>query len=165
MSSYIIPSPLGNLCLLIESNTLKSIQYAPIDSQLSQVIAPYALIVQHELEQYFCDPNHVFSIQLEPEGTAFQKKVWRALQQIPTCTTVSYKDISEKLTTSPRAVGNACRANPIPIIIPCHRVVAKNTLGGYVGQTTGAMIDIKKWLLNHEVPCLSKHGTLLTYFD
>ena len=58
--------------------------------------------------------------------------------------------LAKWLKSGPRAVGNACRANPIPIIIPCHRVVAQNHIGGYSGETQGRKLDIKKWLLQHE---------------
>ena len=58
--------------------------------------------------------------------------------------------LAKELKTGARAIGNACRKNPIPIVIPCHRVVAQHHIGGYAGQTEGEIVDIKKWLLNHE---------------
>lgn len=104
----------------------------------------------HQLSAYFKNANHHFTLPLNPIGTPFQQRVWKALLEIPAGTTVTYADLAKKLKTSPRAVGNACRRNPIPIIIPCHRVVAKNHLGGYSGATSGELLDIKKWLLMHE---------------
>ncbi len=84
------------------------------------------------------------------KGTAFQKRVWQALCNIPPGTTKTYGELAKELHTSPRAIGNACRKNPLPIIIPCHRVVAKNSLGGYAGARTGELIEFKKWLLENE---------------
>ena len=84
------------------------------------------------------------------QGTPFQKKVWLALQKIPAGQVMTYGELAKQLKTSARAVGNACRANPMPLVIPCHRVVAKSGLGGFSGSQEGAPIKIKKWLLEHE---------------
>lgn len=89
-----------------------------------------------------------FKCRLDPKGTQFQKMVWNELLKIPFGKTLSYKDIAKKVNkpNASRAVGNACGKNPIPIIIPCHRVVAADgKLGGYSG-----CIDIKKKLLKIE---------------
>lgn len=106
--------------------------------------------IYKELQAYFANPHHHFTLPLQLNGTSFQRQVWRAMQRIPAGQTRTYGEIAQALQSSPRAVGNACRANPIPIIIPCHRVVAANGLGGYSGQTHGRQIDIKRWLLAHE---------------
>ncbi|TAM44799.1 MAG: MGMT family protein, partial [Gammaproteobacteria bacterium] len=76
--------------------------------------------------------------------------VWNALQRIPAGKVLSYGDLARKLKTGPRAVGNACRANPIPVVVPCHRVVASNGKGGFMGKTGGKALVIKDWLLAHE---------------
>ncbi len=101
----------------------------------------------------YCKPDSgfkQFEIETCAAGTAFQQSVLKALRQIPYGCTQTYGDIAKKLNTSPRAVGNACRRNPIPIIIPCHRVVAANGLGGYDGATEGVLLDMKYRLLRHE---------------
>lgn len=85
-----------------------------------------------------------------PQGTLFQRKVWQALISIPFATTITYGELAARLQTSARAIGNACRENPLPVIIPCHRVVSKQGLGGYAGFTAGEKMNIKKWLLRHE---------------
>lgn len=149
---YLFNSPIGSLTLHISQNKLVKIDFPPAKPTL-QNCNTNAFIQQicQQLESYFKNPRHLFSLELDLTGTPFQQKVWHALRQIPNGTTLSYNALAKQLKTSPRAIGNACRANPIPIIIPCHRIVAQNYIGGFAGTTTGALIDIKKWLLQHEV--------------
>lgn len=102
------------------------------------------------LSAYFDDPHTPIPTQQPDCGTLYQQRVWQALQQIPVGEVRTYGELSAQLKSSPRAVAQACRANPLPILIPCHRVVSASGLGGYMGQTTGPMLEIKRWLLHHE---------------
>ena len=77
-------------------------------------------------------------------------RVWQALQKIPYGEVKTYGQLAKELKSSARAVGNACRANPIPIVIPCHRIVAVSGIGGYAGKTDGPVLERKRWLLAHE---------------
>lgn len=110
----------------------------------------FAMTVKKQLEAYFVDANTIFNIDTHVTGTDFQKSVWREISGINRGDTMTYSAIAKRLGSSARAVGNACRANPVPVIVPCHRVVAKSGLGGFAGQRTGVNIDVKTWLLNHE---------------
>ena len=102
------------------------------------------------IRQYLVKPHPIpLEINYSHLGSAFQKKVWAQLLCIPIGYTRTYSDIAHHVETHPRAVGNACARNPWPIIIPCHRVVAKNGQGGFMHNQDGAAY-IKKWLLNHE---------------
>jgi methylated-DNA-[protein]-cysteine S-methyltransferase len=106
-----------------------------------------------QLQHYFKDKNSVFNLPFDPvqsqQGTDFQKCVWQAIVEIPIGETQTYSEIAKKIGSGPRAVANACGANALSIVVPCHRVVAKNGLGGYMqGNPQGLMI--KKWLLQHE---------------
>ena len=107
------------------------------------------LMVRTQLSEYFEGKRSGFSLPLDlKEATNFQKRVWEVLQGIPYGTTMSYAQMARKIgrPEAVRAVGNACGANPVPIIIPCHRVVRSDgTLGGY---TSG--LDVKKALIEHE---------------
>lgn len=110
-------------------------------------------VAQHcveELKKFCHDPTHAFKLKLDLEGTDYQRRVWQALQKIRPGHTLTYGQLAEKLQSSPRAIGNACRRNPIPIIIPCHRVVAQNHIGGFGGKTKGPTLDIKRRLLQFE---------------
>lgn len=106
---------------------------------------------REQLAAYFAGELRQFSLRLAPSGTAFQKQVWAALQQIPYGETRSYGALAASLghSGSARAVGAANRTNPIGIIVPCHRVIgADGTLTGYAGG-----IERKKFLLEHEAAC------------
>jgi methylated-DNA-[protein]-cysteine S-methyltransferase len=106
--------------------------------------------VAAQLAQYFARPLQRFTLAVALHGTAFQQRVWGALRQIPAGKTLTYGGLADKLGSGARAVGNACRGNPVPIIVPCHRVVSVSGIGGYSGKTDGREINRKKWLLEHE---------------
>ena len=99
-----------------------------------------------EITAYFSSANTAFSLRLAPRGTDFQKRVWAAMRAIPAGQTRSYGEIARELGSSARAVGQASGANPICLIIPCHRVIGSDgSLTGFAfGEAT------KRWLLNHE---------------
>lgn len=142
-------SPIGKLDILLEDGFIVAIDIKhsttkpnPNNDQKIPVLS--------QLHAYFSGKQKEFDLPLQLEGTSFQQKVWREMQKIPAGKTLSYGDIAKCLGSNPRAVGNACRANPVPVIVPCHRVVAKSGLGGYAGKTSGRLLAIKKWLLLHE---------------
>lgn len=105
-----------------------------------------------EIQAYLTDKTSVFTA-IDPKkaqmGTAFQQRVWQAIREIPFGKTSTYSEIANKIGSGPRAVANACGANQLPILVPCHRVVAKNGLGGFMQGADGGLA-IKKWLLKHE---------------
>ena len=105
--------------------------------------------VEHQIEAYFADSFHYFNLPLIFKGTPFQKRVWHVISAIPRGRVITYQDIAQEVGSGERAVANACGANNLPLVIPCHRVVAKKGLGGFMqGDPKGP--DIKKWLLKHE---------------
>lgn len=103
-----------------------------------------------QMEHYFHDGGFRFDLPLQMDGTEFQRSVWKELQKIKPGRVKTYGEIARILKSSPRAVGNACRANPIPVIVPCHRVVSAQGIGGYAGAVDGKLLDQKRWLLAHE---------------
>lgn len=146
----VIDSPLGKLGIKTGNQSLESIDFLPIATPLFPPKCEFSSTVATQLEQYFNRPSHQFIIPFNLQGTEFQQKVWNALLAIPTGKTQSYGDLAKRLNSSARAIGNACRRNPIPVIIPCHRIVGQKGLGGYSGAIDGSMMQIKTWLLNHE---------------
>jgi len=124
-----------------------------IYSEILSVASTSSDLVQktrQQLEDYLHHAHSDWSLPLIKCGTPFQKKVWHYLQTIPLGETRYYSDVAKVLNSSAQAVGNACRANPFVIIVPCHRVISKSGLGGYGGQTSGKNLAIKQWLLDHE---------------
>ena len=103
-----------------------------------------------QLESYLQDPKTALDLPLSLHGTAFQQRVWRAMRAIPPGSTLTYGELAQQLDSGPRAVANACGANPIPVVIPCHRVVAHNGLGGFMQGRVQSSLAIKQWLLSHE---------------
>ena len=107
--------------------------------------------VYQQLIEYFELRRTEFDIPIDIEGTSYQKKVWNEVAKIHYGQSRTYGEIAQSINSGPRAVGNACRHNPIPIIIPCHRVIKKTGIGGYCGSVVGKDIQHKDWLLRHEV--------------
>ncbi|MBT8140849.1 MAG: methylated-DNA--[protein]-cysteine S-methyltransferase [Gammaproteobacteria bacterium] len=106
--------------------------------------------VWEALFNYQEDPSTPIDVVLASEGTDYQKKVWNALRRIPLGQVWTYGQLAESIDSGARAAANACRRNRIPILIPCHRIVAKTGLGGYCGHSSGPMLEVKRWLLAHE---------------
>ncbi len=106
--------------------------------------------VARQLAAYLADPRHVFDLPLHYAATPHQAKVWQALQAIPCGQVRTYGDLARELHSAAQAVGQACGANPLPLVIPCHRVVSRSGLGGFMQQRSAPTLDIKRWLLAHE---------------
>lgn len=104
-----------------------------------------------QLRAYLQEPRFVFSLPLAPAGTAFQRRVWQGIAAIAPGETRTYGELAESIGSGARAVGNACGANPYPLVVPCHRVVARGGgLGGFARQRGGFLLEVKRWLLAHE---------------
>jgi len=148
----ILVTPVGRILLHTSETQLYGVElfisndYTDNESVLS-TLAQEAV---DQLSSYFIDPQSECKLKLAERGTVFQRRVWQYLQTIPPGETRTYTELAQALDTSGRAVGNACRANPFAIVVPCHRVVSKAGLGGYYGKTDGSEIDLKQWLLEHE---------------
>lgn len=147
---YIYSSPLGNLGLIFNQSYLKALHI--LENQTVEYNAPHPIAntIISDLDAYFKNPTHIFTCAIKPEGTSFQIKVWEALRALPAGKTDTYGELARQLQTSPRAIGQALKKNPIPIVLPCHRIISKIDLGGYMGKSKHHLA-IKKWLLNHEM--------------
>ena len=148
--TFVMASPVGRLLVETDDDQLVKLEYHCKKKLTSHKLNAFSSQVKKQIENYFKSPESNFTVPVSLEGTAFQKKVWAALQKIPAGQTRTYGDISKQLNSSPRAVGNACRANPVPLIVPCHRVIARSGIGGFGGKVAGKTIDCKRWLLQHE---------------
>lgn len=113
-------------------------------------VSPLGREAVAQIRRYLADPSSGFELPLRPLGTPFQLRVWQALRAIPSGEVRSYGQLAAQLGTSARAIGGACRHNPLPLLVPCHRIVAREGLGGFFGRTEGPELTIKTWLLTHE---------------
>ena len=151
-----MPSPIGPLFLVADDDGLREVRFE-LDRRShvasdGWVHSPHKLAeVRRQLEEYFAGERMTFELLLKPIGTDFQQSVWQALTTITYAQTASYGQISRQIERpkASRAVGAANGRNPIPIIIPCHRVIGSNgTLTGFAGG-----LAAKQWLLEHEIKC------------
>lgn len=146
----IIRAPFGKLGLNIQEDAVTNIDFLFASESEVAPCTPLAELAVLQLQHYFADSTLSFSINFKLTGTPFQLTVWALLSQIKVGQVVTYGQLAKRLSTSARAIGGACRCNPLPIIIPCHRVISKADIGGFAGANTGAKIAIKRWLLRHE---------------
>lgn len=108
-----------------------------------------------QLRAWLKNPAHDFTLPLAPAGTHFRRLVWAQIAAIPCGQVQTYGDIAKAIGSAPRAVGGACGANPYPVVVPCHRVVAADKgfndgLGGFARERGGFLLNVKRWLLHHE---------------
>lgn len=150
-SRAVFDSPLGRIALTWDAAGLRALDYVSSREALCPPTPGLGEDAVHQLGQYFQEPAFVFDLPLAPDGTPFQQRVWAALGLIPPGAPLTYGQLARQLDSGARAVGGACRHNPLPVIIPCHRVIpAHGGVGGYGGATRGAGPHIKQWLLTHE---------------
>lgn len=144
-------TPFSMLGIRTEEDWLTGIDYLPRDTPEQIPQNKLAREVCAQLNAYLKDPKFTFDLLLHISGTHHQQRVWSSILEIPPGKTRSYAEIAKQIHSAPRAVGQACGANRLPIVIPCHRVIAKNGgLGGFMRASDGMPLDIKRWLLMHE---------------
>jgi methylated-DNA-[protein]-cysteine S-methyltransferase len=142
-------SPVGDLTVYLSNDKITVLEWGrvPNDIEGSNSDHPVLLEACEQLNDYFDGKRQEFDLPLDPEGSDFQKAVWQAMCEIPAGKTRTYGSVANELESAAQPVGTACGANPIPIIIPCHRIVAKEGLGGFSGQ---GGVETKKQLLRLE---------------
>lgn len=143
-------APFGMLGIRCTTDALIGIDFLPASHETQSASNDFAAMVCEQMQRYLDDPRASFSVQLDLHGTSHQHRVWQAIQKIPCGQTRSYGELAGEIGSAAQAVGQACGANPVPIIVPCHRVVGKTELGGFMRHAGGEVLDIKRWLLRHE---------------
>ncbi len=149
----IVPAPFGAVGIRTENEAIAELAFLP---PRTQAIAPknaLAAEAARQVVRYFAEPGFRFSLPLLDAGTPFQRKVWEQIGAVTSGSTTTYGAIAKRLRSAPRAVGQACGANPYPLITPCHRVVsASGGLGGFSGRVDDGdfLLQVKRWLLAHE---------------
>lgn len=149
-----LATPFAVLGIRADQDGLRGIDYLPLGAP---VLAPQNAMAERvcrEIKRYLKDPEYRLKLPLLIEGTPFQRKVWDIIARIPYGKTLTYGAVARKMGmggSGPRAVGGACGANRLPLVIPCHRVIATHGgLGGFMRANGGVGLDIKRWLLEHE---------------
>jgi len=149
----IIPAPFGAVGICTQDDFLTEIALLPTAQLPAQTAKPssnaFTQFVANQISQYLGNSRVPLDLPFAIKGTPFQKRVWQAIAAIPRGQTLTYGELAAKVGSGPRAVANVCGANFVPLVIPCHRVVAKNGLGGFMqGKQNGLLV--KQWLLAHE---------------
>ena len=146
----IVAAPCFCLGVRCDEAEIHLLEYlAPCDE-----LAPANALAAEAVRQvrgYLENADFVFALPLRVAGTRFQRRVWEQIALIPSHQTRAYGMLADALRSAPRAVGQACGANPYPLVVPCHRVVAAGGgLGGFARQGGGFLLEVKRWLLAHE---------------
>jgi methylated-DNA-[protein]-cysteine S-methyltransferase len=145
-----LATPFAVLGIRTAGELLTGIEYLPRGAATLEPTNRLAAKVCRQIDKYLDDPEFEFDLPFEYRGTAFQQRVWRAIHAIPCGKTLTYLEVARQLKSAARPVGGACGANRIPLVIPCHRVVASSGIGGFMHASGGEPIKIKQWLLRHE---------------
>lgn len=146
-----LKSPFATLGIIASDTHLLQIHFLPTDVTAK---APKTNTIAHlasvQLMAYLDNPQCSFDLPFKLGGSKHQLDVWQAMQEIVPGSTLTYGQLAIQIASSPRAVGTACGKNPLPIVVPCHRVVAAGGLGGFMGGKQHHYLAIKRWLLAHE---------------
>jgi methylated-DNA-[protein]-cysteine S-methyltransferase len=144
-----LPAPFGALGIRTSQGRLTEIVFL----KPTEALAPRDGVAERaceQLEAYLVDPEFRFDLPLASGGTPFQRRVWSKISAIAPGRTRSYGEIAHEIESAPRAVGQACGANPLPLVVPCHRVLAASGIGGFAHHERGFHLSVKRWLLAHE---------------
>jgi methylated-DNA-[protein]-cysteine S-methyltransferase len=145
-----IAAPFGAVGVHVADGFVTRIAYLPPGSVPVPPRHPLAVEACRQLGRYFEDPHFPFDLPIALDGTPFRRRVWEALRRIPVGEVLTYGALADRLDTVARPLGGACGSNPVPPVVPCHRVVARDGLGGFMGRTDGHPMEVKRWLLRHE---------------
>lgn len=146
----ILPTQFALLGIRAGDGLLEEIVFLPKTGRDLAPRNPLAARTCEQIERYLDDPQFRFDLPLAGAGTPFRRSVWAKIAAIGPGCTRSYGEIARELGSAPRAVGQACGANPLPLVIPCHRVLASDGIGGFAHHEAGFHLSVKRWLLSHE---------------
>jgi methylated-DNA-[protein]-cysteine S-methyltransferase len=148
--SAILPMPTCRLGVVSSATTVTELMFLPPETALRPPTDALTQTIATDLVEYLKHPCAFTPVPLTITGTTFQRRVWAAIGQIPCGQVRRYGELALALASAPRAVGQACGANRFPLIIPCHRVLGRNGIGGFANHSDGWLIETKRWLLWHE---------------
>jgi methylated-DNA-[protein]-cysteine S-methyltransferase len=146
----VMATPPGRLGICLQGERVAAVEFLDARARLQPAATAFARRVESAITRWLRDADSPLALPLTPAGSVFQARVRAALLAIPPGEVRTYGELARQLGSSARAVGGACRRNPVPILVPCHRVVGAAGPGGYGGHTGGAALQRKLWLLRHE---------------
>lgn len=147
----VVAAPFGHVGILTRDGRLTGIEYLGTDTPLLAPQDDFSRETCAQIAAYLADSRHRFDLPYVFAGTAFQRRVWEAIADIPSGMTRTYGALAAELGSGARAVGSACGSNPVPLVVPCHRVVgAGGRIGGFMHSRGAGPLSIKQWLLRHE---------------
>ncbi len=146
----VLALPFGAFGLSFEGRLIREMVFLPPETPALAPTTPWAIDAAERIEQWLAAPEQALELPLSSRGTPFQRRVWDAINRIPCGSVVTYGALAARLGSAPRAVGQACGANPFPLATPCHRVVSASGIGGFANATDGFLLTAKRWLLAHE---------------
>jgi methylated-DNA-[protein]-cysteine S-methyltransferase len=147
----VIDAPFGKVGIRADERSVREIVYLPAEVESIEPNAPLAMEAAAQIRRYFAAPGMRFELPLAVGGTVFQRRVWHGISGIAAGQVWTYGQLAREIGSVPRAVGQACGSNPLPIVIPCHRVVASGGIGGFAHHAgDGFYRNVKRWLLAHE---------------
>ena len=156
MFDVVVEFPKMKVAVATRDENVVEIRFLPLSSVVVAPRNPLAERAARQLERYRDDPDAKFDLPVVVEGSALQRAVWDAMCAIPRGRTRTYGELARELgahfPVDARAIGQACGDNRLPIVIPCHRIVAADGLGGFGHSTGGYLLEVKRWLLMHEAP-------------
>jgi methylated-DNA-[protein]-cysteine S-methyltransferase len=151
MFNAVIDAPFGKVGIRLEADAVREIVYLPDSVDSIAPDTPLAKEAAQQIERYLERASAGFNLPLAAVGTAFQRRVWAAINEIPPGVVLTYGQLASRVGSVPRAVGQACGSNYFPLVIPCHRVVASSGLGGFAHHAGDNFFsNVKRWLLAHE---------------
>src|SRR6185369_5430944 len=146
-----LETPFAVLGIRERRGAIVAIDYLPLDSPTLAPASPLAAEAARQLQAFVDDPQYGFDLPVETNGTPFEDRIWDEIRTIPPGRVRTYGEVARRTASMPRAVGGACGRNPLPLIIPCHRVIAAGGgLGGFMRGRDDHALAIKRWLLHHE---------------
>lgn len=148
--TFLVDTPIGLLAGISENDCLQSVDFVMRNRATLKPVTAFDREIVRQLKAYFKDPVFHFDLPLATAASEFQQRLRRQLLKVKPGSPETYGSMAKRLQSAPRAVGAALRANPVPVVVPCHRVIAANDLGGFSGKRSGRLPAIKRWLLQHE---------------
>ncbi len=146
----VMSAPFGCIGVSVTNQVISRIEFLAPDYPVMDPTNALAKAALKQIRRYLNDANSIISLPIDNQGSVFQRKVWKSLSRIACGQTITYGELAVQIKTSARAIGGACRVNPVPLLVPCHRVVSASGLGGFAGGSSGMRTETKKWLLKHE---------------